>query len=119
MDLGLQGQRAIVAGGSRGIGKASARELARGEGVDVAIVARNKADLEATASQLGNENNQRSLPPSDPMPTQLHPIAPPIASIGNYCPLSSGKVLAFDIPARGAASDARDELEDRHLESRG
>ena len=40
MDLGLQGKHAIVTGGSRGIGKAIARELAR-EGVDVAIVARN------------------------------------------------------------------------------
>ena len=41
MDLGLQDKHAIVTGGSRGIGKAIARELAR-EGVDVAIVARNK-----------------------------------------------------------------------------
>ena len=41
MDLGLQGKRAIVTGGSRGIGKAIARELAR-EGVDVAIVARTR-----------------------------------------------------------------------------
>jgi NAD(P)-dependent dehydrogenase (short-subunit alcohol dehydrogenase family) len=61
MDLGLQGKRAIVTGGSRGIGKAIARELAR-EGVDVAIVARNRADLEATASQLGGETNRRILP---------------------------------------------------------
>src|ERR1700704_6996567 len=61
MDLGLQGKHAIVTGGSRGIGKAIARELAR-EGVDVAIVARNKADLEATASQLGGETNRRILP---------------------------------------------------------
>jgi len=61
MDLGLQGKRAIVTGGSRGIGKAIARELAR-EGVDVAIVARNKADLEATASRLGGETNRRILP---------------------------------------------------------
>ena len=41
MDLGLKGKRAIVTGGSLGIGKAIARELAR-EGVDVAIVARTK-----------------------------------------------------------------------------
>ena len=41
MDLGLQDKHAIVTGGSRGIGKAIARELAR-EGVDVAIVARNE-----------------------------------------------------------------------------
>ena len=50
MDFGLQGKHAIVTGGSRGIGKAIARELAR-EGVDVAIVARNKGDLEATARE--------------------------------------------------------------------
>jgi hypothetical protein len=48
MDLGLQGKHAIVTGGSLGIGKAIARELAR-EGVDVAIVARTKDQLEATA----------------------------------------------------------------------
>ncbi len=61
MDLGLQGKHAIVTGGSRGIGKAIARELAR-EGVDVAIVARNKVDLEATARQLGAETNRRIVP---------------------------------------------------------
>ena len=44
MDLGLQGKHAIVTGGSRGIGKAIARELAR-EGADVAIVARNEGRL--------------------------------------------------------------------------
>src|SRR6266851_5153843 len=52
MDLGLKGKRAIVTGGSLGIGKAIALELAR-EGADVAIVARSKDTLEAAASQLG------------------------------------------------------------------
>src|SRR2546429_7121337 len=61
MDLGLQGKHAIVTGGSRGIGKAIARELAR-EGVDVAIVARTKGDLEATARELAAETNRRILP---------------------------------------------------------
>ncbi len=61
MDLGLQDKHAIVTGGSRGIGKAIARELAR-EGVDVAIVARNKADLEATARELAAETNRRIFP---------------------------------------------------------
>jgi NAD(P)-dependent dehydrogenase (short-subunit alcohol dehydrogenase family) len=61
MDFGLQGKHAIVTGGSRGIGKAIARELAR-EGVDVTIVARNKADLEATAQQLASETNRRINP---------------------------------------------------------
>src|SRR5881275_464992 len=61
MDLGLHDKHAIVTGGSRGIGKAIARELAR-EGVDVAIVARNKADLEATARELAAETNRRIVP---------------------------------------------------------
>src|SRR5215471_10491279 len=61
MDLGLQDKHAIVTGGSRGIGKAIARELAR-EGVDVAIVARNKAELEKTARELASETNRRILP---------------------------------------------------------
>src|SRR6201987_6263659 len=61
MDLGFHDKHAIVTGGSRGIGKAIARELAR-EGVDVAIVARNKADLEATAGELAAETNRRIIP---------------------------------------------------------
>jgi NAD(P)-dependent dehydrogenase (short-subunit alcohol dehydrogenase family) len=61
MDLGLQDKHAIVTGCSRGIGKAIARELA-GEGADVAIVARNKADLEATARELAAETNRRIVP---------------------------------------------------------
>jgi NAD(P)-dependent dehydrogenase (short-subunit alcohol dehydrogenase family) len=61
MDLGLQGKHAIVTGGSRGIGKAIAHELAR-EGADVAIVARNQADLEASARDLTSETNRRIIP---------------------------------------------------------
>jgi NAD(P)-dependent dehydrogenase (short-subunit alcohol dehydrogenase family) len=63
MDLGLQGKHAIVTGGSRGIGKAIARELAR-EGVDVAIVARNKGDLEATARGRAHLRTSSDLPPN-------------------------------------------------------
>lgn len=45
MDLELAGKRAIVTGGSRGIGLAIARALAA-EGADVALVARDKSALE-------------------------------------------------------------------------
>src|SRR5688500_20058595 len=63
MELGLQGKHAVVTGGSRGIGKAIARELARG-GVDVAIAARSPEPLAATARELEAETGQRvfSLP---------------------------------------------------------
>jgi NAD(P)-dependent dehydrogenase (short-subunit alcohol dehydrogenase family) len=61
MDLGLEGKRAIVTGGSKGIGKAIARELAR-EGVDVAIVARSRDQLEIAARELEGETKRRVLP---------------------------------------------------------
>jgi NAD(P)-dependent dehydrogenase (short-subunit alcohol dehydrogenase family) len=61
MDLGLRGRKAIVTGGSLGIGKAIARELAR-EGADVAIVARTKDVLEAAARDLSAETGQRVIP---------------------------------------------------------
>jgi NAD(P)-dependent dehydrogenase (short-subunit alcohol dehydrogenase family) len=61
MDLGLEGKRAVVTGGSLGIGKAIARELAR-EGADVAIVARTKETLEAAARELAAETKRRVIP---------------------------------------------------------
>lgn len=61
MDLELKGKTAIVTGGSRGIGKAIARQLAL-EGVDVAIVARGLEALTATADELREETGQRILP---------------------------------------------------------
>ena len=61
MELGLNGKNAIVTGGSLGIGKAIARELAR-EGVNVAIVARSKDQLETTARELEAETRRRVIP---------------------------------------------------------
>jgi len=53
MELGISGRRALVTGGSLGIGRATAAELAS-EGVDVAIVARDKTRLEASAQELSS-----------------------------------------------------------------
>jgi len=61
MDLGLEGKHAIVTGGSKGIGKAIARELAR-EGADVAIVARSRDQLESAARELAAETKRRVIP---------------------------------------------------------
>ena len=53
MELGISGRRALVTGGSLGIGKATAAELAA-EGVDVAIVARDKERLDDAAQELSS-----------------------------------------------------------------
>lgn len=65
MDLQLGGKTAIITGGSRGIGKATARRLAQ-EGAEVAIVARGAEALAATADELSRETGRRILPvPAD------------------------------------------------------
>ncbi len=53
MDLGLAGKACLVAGASRGIGRAIALSLAR-EGARVAAVARGEADLAALLGELGD-----------------------------------------------------------------
>jgi|SRR5215472_5834216 len=55
MDLGLGGRRAVVTGGSKGLGKAIAAELIA-EGAAVTICARNSAELEATAADLTRQS---------------------------------------------------------------
>jgi NAD(P)-dependent dehydrogenase (short-subunit alcohol dehydrogenase family) len=51
VDLGLAGRRAIVTGGSKGLGQAIAGELLA-EGASVAICSRHADELEATAAEL-------------------------------------------------------------------
>ncbi|CAN5800358.1 SDR family oxidoreductase [soil metagenome] len=58
MDLQLKGKRALVTGGSKGIGKAIARLLAQ-EGADVALLARDIATLAAASKELGDETGRK------------------------------------------------------------
>lgn len=58
MDLNLAGKHALVCGGSEGIGRASAIELAT-LGADVSVLARRKDALQAVVDTLPNNGTQR------------------------------------------------------------
>jgi 3-oxoacyl-[acyl-carrier protein] reductase len=60
MDFGLAGCAALVAAGSRGLGRASARALAR-EGASVALFSRTAAAAEKAAQEIAAETHARTL----------------------------------------------------------
>ncbi|MBM3675985.1 MAG: SDR family oxidoreductase [Actinobacteria bacterium] len=60
MDLGLSGHAAVVAGGTRGIGRAVAELLAQ-EGCRVAVLARTEPELRAVEEELGSLGSPDSI----------------------------------------------------------
>ena len=74
MDLGLQGKIALVAGASKGLGRAVALGLAR-EGVSLAICARGEEQLSAAATAIAGETGAtvwtRPTDVSSPKETRL------------------------------------------------
>lgn len=59
MDLGIAGRKAVVCGASQGLGYACALALAE-EGVDVTLVSRNGAKLQAAAARLEAATGRRA-----------------------------------------------------------
>jgi 3-oxoacyl-[acyl-carrier protein] reductase len=60
MELGLKGKAAVVAGASKGMGRAVAHGLAA-EGARVALLARDAAALERAASEIGRATGSETL----------------------------------------------------------
>jgi 3-oxoacyl-[acyl-carrier protein] reductase len=80
MDLGLRGKRALITGGSRGIGLAVAHALAA-EGAAVGLVARDAAGLDVAAGQLMDNGASVTTAAADVMDTPgLHRAVDQIAS---------------------------------------
>jgi len=61
MDLGISGKNGIVGGASAGLGRACAMALAR-EGVDLTIVARTEANIQAAADEISGATGVKVVP---------------------------------------------------------
>lgn len=111
MDLQLKGKAAFVTGGSMGIGKAAALELAR-EGVDVAIAARRMPLLEEAAAEL------RQALAQHPGAGRILPVAVDTTAMDSVTAAMARTAEAFgriDILVNGAAHPGglvRSELDD-------
>ena len=79
MELGLRGRRAVITGGSRGIGFAVAEALAA-EGVAVGLIARDASGLADAADRLGPRGVPVATAVADVMdPAALHAAVDDIA----------------------------------------
>ena len=97
MDLGLNGRRVVVAGGSRGIGRAIALAFAA-EGAAVSICARGADALEATRAQMaafGGTVHAASCDLSNP------------AAIAAYIPAAAAALGGIDILINNATGYGR------------
>jgi 3-oxoacyl-[acyl-carrier protein] reductase len=88
MDLGLSGRVALVTGGSKGIGRATAAALAA-EGAQVAIASRSRESVEAAAAEIGargyvfdSEDLDAVGPLLDQVQSDLGPVDVYVANTG-------------------------------------
>jgi NAD(P)-dependent dehydrogenase (short-subunit alcohol dehydrogenase family) len=105
MDLQLAGKKALITGGSRGIGKAITRQLAL-EGVDCVICSRNEITLKETALELSKETGRN-----------IYPIVADtrdLDSIQNLVEKAAEKLGQIDILINNGARVSGGEPEDFH-----
>jgi NAD(P)-dependent dehydrogenase (short-subunit alcohol dehydrogenase family) len=110
VDLELVGKKAIVTGGSRGIGKAIARELALA-GCQVVICARNSGPLQDAARELGEESGSEVTGiPTDLTSTESVEIMVKEAAeaLGGRIDILVNNAAAPGGLARGSLEDIRD-----------
>src|SRR3954453_5515951 len=101
MDLGLSGARALVTGGSGGLGAGVARALAA-EGAKVAVAARASDRLDATAAEIGGVALGIDLATADG-PTQA--VERAVAELGGLDAL----LVNMGGPPAGTFADVTDE----------
>jgi len=108
LDLELGGRVALVAGGSKGIGRSVAMALAR-EGSDVAICSREPQELAQTAQEIQSLTGRRVLPVQADM-TQL----PDIQRFVDTAAMTFGRidilVYSANTPGGGTLAELTDEV---------
>jgi 3-oxoacyl-[acyl-carrier protein] reductase len=107
MELGLAGKVALVTGGSRGIGRATAMTLAK-EGARIAIAARGREMLDATAAEIraaGGEVVAISADFTD-MAQSAHAVAETVAAFGSLDVLIANAGGSFGERELAHAADA-------------
>ncbi|MEU4838861.1 SDR family NAD(P)-dependent oxidoreductase [Nocardia testacea] len=118
MDLELNGKRAIITGGSKGIGLAVARGLA-GEGADVVLAARSAGPLEAAAAAVAAETGRRVLavPTDTGDDDQVRELVRrTVAELGGVDILVNAAATPWSAGAPAGLADTTDEIVRREVE---
>lgn len=103
MDLGLDGRRYVVTGGTRGLGRAVARELVD-EGAHVLVASRSPDHVDAAVADLGERTTGLAVDLTDPgAPARL--LAGAREQLGGI----DGAFVSYGGPPTGPAVDLDDE----------